>query len=385
MKWIKKILVYWLILSVMSICSILSVYADNEQSSEESIQEKEATEIYTAQQLANIANDLSGSYILCNDIDLSAFASWKPIGTKENPFTGKLDGNGHVVSNILIKVTEQQSVNTEEYTVGLFGGAENCEIVNLGVENGNYTVMAADKAKTNFVDVGGIIGYGSHCTVRRCYYRGKISNTVKRQDTFNRTGGIAAVFVHSVMTDCYTNISIEGSSVSSNVMLGGITAWSEESQLKRCYATGSIQLNDVSNIAYMGGISASGGGVIERCLSFIVDFDTTKAVEDAYSDTIGSFSECKSCFALKLTEDPAEQQSVYEGLKWDFKNTWVMGKEYPVLKCFDRMYDEEEVTETEPVETIALGRKSQVGPIWFAGVSIILLVLSFFVQGNGRR
>ena len=51
--------------------------------------------IRTAQELDNIRNNLSGKYILMNDIDLGEYENWVPIGTKKQPFSGIFDGNNH--------------------------------------------------------------------------------------------------------------------------------------------------------------------------------------------------------------------------------------------------------------------------------------------------
>ena len=59
-------------------------------------------EIGTAAELYNIRNDLSGSYKLTNDISLSTYANWLPIGTEIDPFTGSLDGNGKKISGLKI-------------------------------------------------------------------------------------------------------------------------------------------------------------------------------------------------------------------------------------------------------------------------------------------
>ena len=46
--------------------------------------------------LKAIANDLSGTYVLKNDITLSD-DEWTPIGTSAHPFTGTLDGKGFTI------------------------------------------------------------------------------------------------------------------------------------------------------------------------------------------------------------------------------------------------------------------------------------------------
>ena len=53
------------------------------------------TEISTVQGLKDIAKDLSGSYKLTADLVLTE--EWTPIGSEATPFTGVLDGNGHII------------------------------------------------------------------------------------------------------------------------------------------------------------------------------------------------------------------------------------------------------------------------------------------------
>ena len=73
--------------------------------------------IYTAADLANISNDLSGVYYLQNDIDLSGYTNWTPIGTGNDNgqyFNGVFDGQGHTISGL--------TMSGDGYTYsGLFG------------------------------------------------------------------------------------------------------------------------------------------------------------------------------------------------------------------------------------------------------------------------
>jgi len=73
------------------------------------------TPIYDADDLANIANDMTGKYILMNDIDLSGI-NWKPLEAKSTKglttsFTGILEGNGYTIRNLSC---------TNEVKAGLF-------------------------------------------------------------------------------------------------------------------------------------------------------------------------------------------------------------------------------------------------------------------------
>ena len=63
-------------------------------------QTKITTEISTEEQLKDIAKNLSGSYVLKQDIELSG--EWAPIGTSSDPFTGILDGGGHTIKGLTV-------------------------------------------------------------------------------------------------------------------------------------------------------------------------------------------------------------------------------------------------------------------------------------------
>ena len=68
--------------------------------------------ISTAAQLQSIQQNLSGHYILANDIDLSG-VSFTPIGNEAAPFTGTFDGNGHTIRSLTLTKAGRN--------IGLFG------------------------------------------------------------------------------------------------------------------------------------------------------------------------------------------------------------------------------------------------------------------------
>ena len=91
--------------------------------------------IYTAEDLANISRDVTGKYILMNDIDLSSVSNWAPI-RGEQSFSGILEGNGHKITgmNINSLVTLPDKTSPEKQYYGLFAKVSG-EIRNLGIEN----------------------------------------------------------------------------------------------------------------------------------------------------------------------------------------------------------------------------------------------------------
>ena len=121
------------------------------------------TFIRTAEEFNDIRNNLSGKYVLLNNIDLSSYSEWAPIGeTKESAFTGILDGNGNTVSGLNI-------TKCTNGVAGLFGYNKGT-VRNLnvsGIINANAT-----GSENNVGYVGGIVGYNIG-TIENC--RNKVS------------------------------------------------------------------------------------------------------------------------------------------------------------------------------------------------------------------
>ena len=146
------------------------------------------TGIYTAEDLDNVRENLEGCYILMNDIVLTE-ADYKaggifeggfvPIGTQEDPFKGIFNGNGYVVSGIVIDGDYQyaglfgyvkwgyNNIFTEEYDPEREWGPKG-EIIgftktitgivkNLGVVDSVISVQCGDVPAAQ---VGGIAGHG---------------------------------------------------------------------------------------------------------------------------------------------------------------------------------------------------------------------------------
>ncbi len=67
--------------------------------------------ITTPAELQSMQDDLTAYYKLGNDIDLSSISSWTPIGLYDTPFTGSLNGDGYIISNLNIVSTTTQNSN----------------------------------------------------------------------------------------------------------------------------------------------------------------------------------------------------------------------------------------------------------------------------------
>ena len=77
---IKKVLSLTLAL-ILCTCSVSFAFAEGQVPDG-------YTPIYTAQDLDGIREDLSGKFVLMNDIDLTEYKDWEPIGTEQSAFSG---------------------------------------------------------------------------------------------------------------------------------------------------------------------------------------------------------------------------------------------------------------------------------------------------------
>ena len=150
--------------------------------------------IATAEQLDRIRDDLTGHYTLIDDIDLSGYENWMPIGTfqprsdapedaevphPDYAFTGTFDGAGHTISNLTISCeapmgaglfgcasgTESNAASIGHFTLKdvnvsgfyLVGGAVGLQFMNCPVSDIH---LEGDNKLTGMQGIGGIIGTG---------------------------------------------------------------------------------------------------------------------------------------------------------------------------------------------------------------------------------
>ncbi len=271
--------------------------------------------IYTGAQLAYLAqttnngNNYANTFFkLMNNIDLNCIA-WTPIGVgtitsasnnTSYTFNGSFDGNGCVISNLLI--TE----STTSFT-GLFGCLNYATISHLGIEDAYVTATGIDTYRC----AAGILAGGSvnEVTIRYCYVTGAI--TVDGNDGYLDIGSIIGNCYGAIIYDCYAHADIVVNS-SRDGHVGGLVGFLDSSSgMARCFYYGELP---VTNSVYVGAIhSNEGTGSIEDCYYY------------TYLDTDG---------ATYVDQSDLLNQAVFEG--FDFTAVWEMGEEHPVLRGFDQ-------------------------------------------------
>ena len=243
----KKILA---VVCVVAMMLSLSIVAGAE--------EKAAITITTAEELAEMANDLTADYILDADIDLAGI-TWNPIGTykpsgeseeeQEIPasdaaFTGTFDGHGHTIRNLTI-------TGEDGIAVGLFGCIANTEVGNFTLENASTegTTMVADA-----------VGYSFTSTVHDVHLvNGKVTAYAGEMSAEGMYGGIVGAGMASRIVDCSADaeITIPDGTANAGIVGGGL----ELTSLVNCTATGSVTAG--ANCYGLGGVSGCGFGAEE--------------------------------------------------------------------------------------------------------------------------
>ena len=215
--------------------------------------------ITTAQQLKQLADEVNAgdskkdkTYLLANDIDLSVYPNWTPIGRFDLPdmlpFSGVFDGQGYSITGLKISGNEDAR--------GLFGYTFCSAIRNVVIRNPE--IQGRDK-------VGALVGYQAYSSkgIENCaVIGGKIQGS-------NRVGGLVGYMEESPIKNCYS--TCEAATTLSKA--GGIVGAHEVgSGLENCYATGNV------SGAYSGGIAGQARNV-ERCVAL---GQSVSAQEDAH-------------------------------------------------------------------------------------------------------
>jgi len=146
------------------------------------------TVIKTKADLENIKNNMSGKYILMNDIDLENSCLSYSTGDPGNimTFEGELNGNGYIIKNL----------SANAYAVGLFAEGNGATVQNLGLENIN--IPGAHHG-------AGFFAGGTNCQVNNIYVTGNAAST-------RAIGGLLGEMTgNNNIIDSYSNVTISSS------------------------------------------------------------------------------------------------------------------------------------------------------------------------------
>lgn len=259
------------------------------------------TNITTCTQLQNIQNDLTGIYILGNNINCSGF-SFTPIGV----FQGVLYGQGYNISNVVIDTTF-----TGTGPGGLFSQAKNALIRDVGLIN--FNVIGGNGGAGALI--GNTVDNPGNVNIINVFVMD--SSISAKTGGFSGAGGIIGVAYTSVtVTKSFvlnTNISCCSGGSTNDDGAGGIIGDGVNSILNQTYSNAKVSM---SGAGHVGGLIASFSS--PTCYNSFWDNQTSGQLLSA-------------CGTGKTTTQ-MNQQATFTN--WDFTNVWNIneGINYPELR-----------------------------------------------------
>lgn len=280
--------------------------------------------VYTISDLYGIRNNLSGNYILMNDIDLTEATQsggsldtghgWTPIDN----FNGTLDGNGYRIKGMNIYYDDIR----ESGNYGLFGYLEG-SVKRLGLTDVNINLVNNAQGSVysnNIFSCGAVAGYAQNADIEECFAEGKITVTGD-SDIDKCVGGICGISWET--KNCYsnmdinTNIKIDEAEYLSWTGVGGIVGWGEADT---CYNRGNVDNatggaisgyieNKNKNCIYLNGTGIGNYDNTDTPLTetqmkdanFYTNFDFSN-VWELDSDCIYPYPQLRSCRQIRLTK-----------------------------------------------------------------------------------
>ena len=311
--------------------------------------------ISTPEDLDKLRYDMTGDYVLANDIDMTG-RSFVPFGIVNNTtagkFTGTFDGQGHTIKNLKYDVSDKGEV-------GLFSQTENATIKNLIIEGAYF------KGNAN---VGGIVGQMYRTTITDCAV---LNSYIEGRDHVGAIAGEIAQtqvdgnYVGGTITNCFSDARIKTREYQAGGMLGTIHCGTVEKNLftgtvegrEGDNANGMVSLIDKEDapslIQYNVVAAAHIYGKIGRVVSNnrlgngkgkatknYVSANTWVGTK-ADNATMAKYTDPNNYNGADIPVNELRTQQFYTNtLEWDFDNHWTFlpgteGKMYPVLKIME--------------------------------------------------
>jgi thermitase len=306
--------------------------------------------IFDFNDLLAIHNNLSGNYVLCQDIDASASryldggAGWTPIGTSSAPFTGNFNGTGHTITGLYIN---SSSISLYD-GIGFFGNiyssiSTRIVIQDINLNSIDFNISGSPQGN---IAIGGICGYGYSGVIKRSSASGNI--VLGSITGLTKIAGGIVGYGYLVRTEaCHSAVNIINNNPSTYCLIGSFVGYLLEGLIENCYSTGSVWS------AFQGTGVPEVGGFVGRNQSGIINCYSTGAVTSngsPYDAYIGGFcgqntATITSCYydtqasgqsdtgkGEPKTTSQMKQQATF--VNWDFNDIWDIneGVSYPFLR-----------------------------------------------------
>ena len=236
------------------------------------------TAITNAHQLQLMAMDLGASYTLASNIDFSSglavggkfpgmwsASGFSPVGDLSGQFTGSLDGQGHVISNLAIDLPSAAYVGLFG-TIGIGGSVGNLSLQNAtvtglgyvgglaGFNDGSISNVSVSGAIAGSLRIGGLVGQNN---TGRSINNASASGTVTVSGA-GYAGGLVGVNLGSI-SGSFATVAVTASGAATSPF-GGLVGWNNGASaiIQNSYATGSV--NSGTGSTRTGGLVGQNNG-----------------------------------------------------------------------------------------------------------------------------
>ena len=300
------------------------------------------TEVWTATDLNNVRNNLSGSYVQMGDIDLSGYANWTPIGKGWTAFTGGYNGQDYYIENLTV-------LGADDYLHGLFGytdgGAElrnirfkDATIDRDGKESRYVGCLVGWAENTSIIEcsavggvsgldyVGGLFGYADSCMIEKSFYRGPVIGY------FNVGGLIGESYGNTMeIEDCFARGSVDKIADMMTYAPGGfgglIGAAGNIALVKNCYAASPVWQGPYTPFAPAP--EKSGG---------LLGISSVGSVADSYYDSDVSGMSDTGKGDPRTTAEMTHPAASNTYVGWDFTLIWTHDTTYTINAGYPYLY-----------------------------------------------
>ena len=198
-------------------------------------------EIRTWHDLDSVRDNLNGSYVLMNDLDSTTAGyeelagpngnegmGWLPIGTEDDVFAGRLDGQGYEIRDLIMYTSGLSYVGVFSFV------GERGKIEDIGV--GDAEVIGGEVAG---------------CLVAVCY--GTLTSCYSAASVYGHdcAGGLVGQN-YGTVTDSYCIGTVTGDAVA-----GGLVGWNQ-GMVSNSYATGTV----IGGFVFVGGLVGANNGTV---------------------------------------------------------------------------------------------------------------------------
>ncbi len=211
----------------------------------------------------NISELYNASFVMSSNIDMSVINSFLPIGGTLIPFSGKLDGNGHTVTNLTVNGTSK---------VGLFASLNGAEIINLTLSGakinaeGSYSAVLAGQVSGSTV-IKNVTVLNSRVSSDKLYAGAVIGSvesgnssiseiTVDGCTVTSKANYVGALCGYAAENTTAKQIKISNTTLIGAEYVGGVTGLIDGSSSLESADVNAVKVSGVSEIS---GISAGRG------------------------------------------------------------------------------------------------------------------------------